>query len=293
VLEQHVVQIDGAPIYFWVRNPHAHQTVLFVHGFRGEHGGLIDIDQLNNDFRVIMLDLPGFGLSDPMAKSHTIANYADCLHQFLAELQINKVHLVGHSYGSSIAIIFASQHPESLHTLILAMPAIPRYSISRALVDLQLNISQHLPHKLQQLWLYAPIVDAIGYLMLSHAPLSKKKLAIFRQKLKYPPHTDPRVIIQALRSFNHTNFFAYARQITTPTLIIGGDKDFIATVKSVKLLAKAIPNSQLIILKGQGHVVNHDNPKLLSEPIAQFIMKTSANHADIYPNPSSGRALNT
>lgn len=156
------------------------------------------------------------------------------------------------------------------------MPAISSRSVSSKLVGIELKINSLLPPTLQKLWLYAPPVDAIGYLLLSKSSLGKQKVEIFRQKMKFPEQTVPRVITECLGSFNRTRFLCYAQKIIAPTLIIGGDKDFIATLPSLKLLCKTIKGSTLTVVPGTGHVLNLDNPRLLTKPIKDFIEKQSS-----------------
>jgi pimeloyl-ACP methyl ester carboxylesterase len=100
------------------------EPLLCIHGF----GAMLEywyknIDYFAQAYQVIVLDLPGFGYSDPPKLSAGIDYYADFIKQFLVALNISAVHLVGHSLGGAIALRFAERHAAAVKTLILLSSA--------------------------------------------------------------------------------------------------------------------------------------------------------------------------
>ena len=70
-------------------------------------------------FRAIALDMPGYGASDSPPAAQTIAAHADALLPVMADLGIDRAHILGHHTGASIAAAFAARHGERVDRLIL------------------------------------------------------------------------------------------------------------------------------------------------------------------------------
>lgn len=74
-------------------------------------------------YRVLVPDLPGYGLSDkPENQDYVNDFFVDTLHDFLAALKLSRVTLLGNSLGGAIALGFALKHPQQVARLILMAP---------------------------------------------------------------------------------------------------------------------------------------------------------------------------
>ena len=67
-------------------------------------------DRLKENRRITIIDLPGFGLSEEPDYPYSVSDYADFVHDLLAELNISKPVLIGHSFGGRISIVYASKY---------------------------------------------------------------------------------------------------------------------------------------------------------------------------------------
>ena len=77
-------------------------------------------DSLSQNYQVISLDLPGFGLTGPHPQgSYSTFMYASFLHQFVQELKLKRFHLAGNGLGAEIAWFYATDHSDRLRKLIL------------------------------------------------------------------------------------------------------------------------------------------------------------------------------
>lgn len=87
--------------------------VLLIHGFCETHE-IWDTfaNELSKDFRVLSIDLPGFGKSRLLADSFTLADVGSKVIQFLKELKINTCIPIGHSLGGYVTLAIAHQEPE-------------------------------------------------------------------------------------------------------------------------------------------------------------------------------------
>lgn len=100
------------------------KTLLLVHGL-ASNGGFwrYNIGPLSEHYRVIAVDLPGYGRSDKGVYPYTMSFYADVLSALLTQLGVPRAVYVGHSMGGQIGIHFSFRHPEQMEKLILAAPA--------------------------------------------------------------------------------------------------------------------------------------------------------------------------
>ena len=100
------------------------QTVILVHGLASNAGfWRYNIPELSKHYRVIAVDLPGYGKSQKSDYAYSISFYAEQLKSLIEELNLKNVILVGHSMGGQIGIKFAIKYPDALSKLILASPA--------------------------------------------------------------------------------------------------------------------------------------------------------------------------
>ena len=113
---QHSLLLHGASVEYWdyapVQTTAQTRTILVVHGFRGDHHGLERVVEALPQMRVIMPDLPGFGLSAALPKDpHDVERYGRFVLELIEALQLGPdTVLLGHSFGSIVASHFAAGH---------------------------------------------------------------------------------------------------------------------------------------------------------------------------------------
>src|SRR4051794_10938377 len=102
------------------------EAVVFVHGFvASRRWWQPTLDRLPADFHAYALDLRALAPDDPAAADHTMAQYAGDLHAFVEALGLDRFHLVGHSLGGGVAMLYALEHPARLNSLLLVDPLAP------------------------------------------------------------------------------------------------------------------------------------------------------------------------
>jgi pimeloyl-ACP methyl ester carboxylesterase len=89
--------------------------ILFIHGFCETHEIWNTFSkELSKDFRVLSIDLPGFGKSELLNSSFSIADVASKVLDWLKELQIKSCVAIGHSLGGYVTLAMAEQEPDAL-----------------------------------------------------------------------------------------------------------------------------------------------------------------------------------
>ncbi len=96
--------------------------VVLIHGVTSSMAVWVMhlMPRLVSDFRVTAFDLRGHGLSDAPATGYTSLDNAKDLLALLDVLQIERTHLIGHSFGGSVALQFALAHPERTASVLVA-----------------------------------------------------------------------------------------------------------------------------------------------------------------------------
>jgi pyruvate dehydrogenase E2 component (dihydrolipoamide acetyltransferase) len=118
------VDVDGFTVRHARRGAERGVPVLFLHGFGGDlDNWLFNLDAVGEAAPVIALDLPGHGQSTPRLPGTTLADLSNFVVRFLDALDVERVHLVGHSMGGAIASRMALDHPTRVASVTLVNPA--------------------------------------------------------------------------------------------------------------------------------------------------------------------------
>lgn len=251
------------------------QPVVLLHG----NGTMIQdfalsglLDRLAGRHRVIAFDRPGFGHSTrPRGRIWTPAAQAELLHEALRRLGVERCVLVGHSWGTLVALELAWRHPEAvrhlvlmsgyyfpsarLDVLLLSPPAVPvlgdliRYTLSPLLGRLML------PLILRRLFGPAPVPE-------SFAKSFPFGLALRPWQIRASSAEAAFMVPWAAL------FRRRLRAVRTPTLILAGvDDRFVTTRKQSARLQGVLPHSEFRAIPGAGHMVHHSASDQVADAI--------------------------
>lgn len=105
-------------------NPNADKTLILIHGLASNAGYFRTIiPELAKNYRVIAVDLPGYGHSEKGDFPYGIKWYAEQVRSLIKHLELKNVYLSGHSMGGQIAISYALNWPNEIQKLVLLSPA--------------------------------------------------------------------------------------------------------------------------------------------------------------------------
>jgi pimeloyl-ACP methyl ester carboxylesterase len=122
--------VNGFPMHYQQAGSGA--DVVMVHGLLSNLAFwyLSVVPELLEDFRVTVYDLRGHGLSGMPPRGYRTADLADDLDALLDHLEIERAHIVGHSFGGAVALHYAALHPERVHSLTAADAHVPSLQTS-------------------------------------------------------------------------------------------------------------------------------------------------------------------
>lgn len=88
------------------------QPVVLLHGWGQNIAMMKGLgDALQDENRIIIVDLPGYGESSEPTYEWTVQDYVECIHTLLENLKVETPILIGHSFGGKIALLYSSIYP--------------------------------------------------------------------------------------------------------------------------------------------------------------------------------------
>jgi pimeloyl-ACP methyl ester carboxylesterase len=278
-VRQGSARILGSETHYWDYGPSAARTtIVAVHGFRGEHHGLEPVVAQLHDMRVISPDLPGFGESTPMTEAvHDVDGYARWLGDFVKALKLRAQPIIlGHSFGSIVvaaAVAGGLATPALILLNPIAAPALkgPKAFIS-ALTGFYYKLGAALPRR-------------IGYSLLGSRLITRfvtQQMAVTRARalrrwINYQHNTyfsrfaDRDTLLAAFRASTAHWVSEYAKDIHVPTLLIAAENDQITAVADEEKLAKLLPDGELHVIPGVGHLIHYEKPVEAAALIEKFV----------------------
>ena len=246
-----MVQVGAWRLHVRDSGPKAGPPVLMLHGFGASlHTWDVWAQALSATHRVIRVDLPGHGLSEPdPANDYTDTRSLAMLRALLDQLGVARASIVGHSIGGRIAWTFAARHPERTDRLVLVAPdgfASPGFEYGRATeVPAVLGLMRYvLPKAVLRMNLEPAYADpnsltddvTTRYHDLMLAPGARD--AMFK-RLQQTVLTDPRPMLTT---------------ITSPTLLVWGEADAMIPVANAQDYLSAVKGSRLVTFPAVGHL---------------------------------------
>ncbi|HEY9293914.1 MAG TPA: alpha/beta hydrolase [Microlunatus sp.] len=276
-LDESIVVGSGTRCWVW-GDPEATTTVIAVHGFRGDHHGLLPIVARLHGYRVVTPDLPGFGESAPFDQgSHDVAGYAKWLTELCARWQDgNRLILLGHSFGSviSAAAVAGGLQPDALVLINpIAAPALsgPTAVMSKIAVGYY-KLGAALPERLgRTLLANRLIVRGLSEVMAATDDPQLRAWIHDQHHRYFSNFADRGVVVQAFEASVSHDVGEYADRIAVPTLLIGGDRDDIVPVRAQQRLVSRLPDGQLLVLADVGHLIHYERAEAAAEMIMEFI----------------------
>jgi pimeloyl-ACP methyl ester carboxylesterase len=266
------ITINGKRDCYWEKNPLEKEVIVLLHGFPGNHLGILDVAKKLDGYRLIVPDLPSCGQSEPIDGHYSLETYSEWLGEFLNSLSINNAIFIGHSFGSRISLVFASKNPNKVKLLVLMTPVVKVEGLIARFVLLENKIAEILPESLKGVWLSSQLYRTIAHIILFKSSGPKRRKVLIDRDTKELKHLHPHVNIELfLDEFYKDSLAPIGKKIKTKSLIIAGDDDEIAPLDLIKELAGQLTDVKFIIMKNSGHALPMERPSATAKIIQNWI----------------------
>ncbi len=213
-------------------------------------------------YKVVQLDLPGFGESDEPREAWNVDAYVDFFIKFAERLGIRKMTLIGHSYGGRIIIKLVNREelPFSVERIVLVDSAgiVPKKSLRQKISIKKYRLLKRIFQNRLMHSLFPELIDSWKNRQGSED--YRNATPIMRQCLVMAVNEDLTGILQNVRQ---------------DTLLIWGELDTATPLSDGKLMEEKIPLSGLAVIRGAGHYCFLDQPVIF-----QNIMRSYFNIGD-------------
>lgn len=259
--EVHTVQVNGIRMNYETLGPADGATILLIHGLGGyaEDWRNLAPYLAKAGYRVIMPDLPGYGKSEQPANfSYSVPDQANTVIAFMDALNLKQVELGGWSMGGWIVQTIAAEHPERISRLIIfdsaGLHVVP---------DWNTNL---------------------------FTPQNSDELNQLSALLRPDPPAIPPFVARDILRVSHKNAWVIQRALTTmltgndatdnklptlkmPVLIVWDDLDRITPISEGHVIHDLIPNSELYVVTGCGHMAPVNCATKIGPKLVEFATK--------------------
>lgn len=272
-------QVNGAELYY--RDMGSGEPIVLVHGGPGLDAGYFHpgVDSLSKKYRLISYDQRSTGRSKgPLDTTLlTVDQYIEDIEALRQALQIEKMHLMGHSFGGLLVLLYASKYPDHLYSLILVGSgakntiSFPKQnktveertskedkdSINKMVAAGYFNTKEGRSKLFPILW--KPYVYNKGNAGLIETSICDSFLLV-------NSHVGKSLRKAALWS----NLNDHLMQLTIPALIIHGDYDPVP-LSAAQTNHTFLKHSQVVVLKNCGHFPFTEQQEMFTRAVETFL----------------------
>lgn len=230
------VKIDDVDVFY--KTAGTGEKVVLLHGWGGQADSFLPVfNHLSSKYNVYALDFPGFGQSALPGQPWSVGDYTDMLNKFFEALNIDKAHLIGHSFGGRVSIMFSAKHPEKVNKIVLADSAgiIPKRTFKYY-------------YKVYKFKLFKEL-----FLLFTRGKDRQEKLDKFYSKYGSKDYRESKGLRETFVKVVNEDLRGFLPSIKSPTLLIWGDQDKDTPLYFGKIMEKEIPDAGLVVFEGAGH----------------------------------------
>ena len=271
---------DGARIHFRDEGRPDNPAIVLLHGF---NGSLFNFERLvpllAKDFRLISIDLPGFGLTGAIpSANYTTESFIDTVTSLTNQLGIEKFLIAGNSMGGGVAWRYTLEHPAKVEGLILlASSGVGSKEDVKKFEERENN--PPIVWKLMNSTLFKKFLN---YYTPKFFATEGLKRSVYDQKFADADHANQfhdLVLLQGSRNAILSMTMGGRRQmygpeslskITSPTLVIHGEEDNIIGFERSSVFKENIDNAEIKIYPEIGHLPMYEDPVRTANDIIKF-----------------------
>ncbi len=252
---------------------HGPEAILFVHGNIASWRWWEEVMDLlpEEEYSSYALDSRGCGLTDKPDRGHSIEQFAEDVEAFADALDLEEFTLVGHSLGGATALRYAIRYPHRLERLVLLNPP-PAEGVKIA------RYGQPLFRHWQR------DKRALGRALKRTAP-ARAYDPFFEKLVDEAFGAGGQVFEGNARALAEMDLSGELGRIKVPPLLIAGGMSGWSSLRGIRKMHRAIPNSRLRIVRGVGHSLNVEDPRKFVDLLVGFCGETGRPAAATYGGP--------
>lgn len=229
-----LMQIQDVDVNYTYSNIGSDLTLIFLHGW-GQNIQMMQpvANPFYKKFNILIVDLPGFGLSSEPTYPWKVSDYVECIHELVKNLKIKNIVLIGHSFGGKISLLYASRY--EVKKLILFASPFKKEQEKLSLKAKTLKQLKKIPG-LNKLENFAK--KHIGSIDYKNASAMMRKILVNTVNLDITEDV---------------------KKIKCPTIIIWGTDDEAVDIERAYELEKLISDSGLIVYENRTHYAYLEN----------------------------------
>ena len=274
--------VDGGRIWYKVSGSGTATPAILLHGGPGFSSFYLkSLEAIGIDRPVVRYDQLGGGKSDGLTDTTkiTIAHFVKELDSLRAHLGYDRVHLVGHSWGTILGLEYYRVHPEHVASLTLASAAldIPEWERhAKRLVRTLSDSSQRAIRVREAQKQYdapdyqAALAEFYGKYVWRHpveADLDSLLKTVNQTIYNYMQGPSEFTIVGTLKDYNATG---YLKDVKVPTLFAVGEFDE-ANPVTIRRFAAMTPGAKVVIIPGAAHITTWDNPEAVAKAVRDHL----------------------
>ncbi|WP_058496103.1 MULTISPECIES: alpha/beta fold hydrolase [Legionella] len=242
------------------------EVLVLIHAFPTDKSLWLPQQQkLKQHFRVITLDLWGFGHSEgTFGYTITMTEYADQIAQLLDQLYIKKAIIGGESMGGYIALAFLQKYPEKVSGLILSNTQVAADTL-RLKKEREATANKVLSQGTEQL------INDFTAKALSNSASEQTRLFLQNMVMVQTPTAIASALFGMAMREDTANTLANTK---IPVLLITSDKDTIIAPQQTANMQALAKNSKLVVITDAGHLSNLEQPEQWNTAVIEMFVKT-------------------
>jgi 3-oxoadipate enol-lactonase len=242
--------------------------LVLIQGLGYDRAGWAPVRRmLRRHFRLVLVDNRGSGRSDPAPGPFTVADMARDVAGVLDVLNLGPVNVMGVSLGGMVAQELAIGHPQHVAALVLVAttPGWPDgYPMPAPSVAL-LASAGHLPAEAA---LRRNVENALSTETVRTRPEVVEEMLDHSRTHRI----EPRAWLAQMRAGASYAGNRRRSRIRARTLVVHGSADTVVDPRNAELLASGIPDAELVVLPGLGHLLFWEDPRAFVDAVSRFLL---------------------
>jgi len=240
--------------------------ILMIHGFRGDHHGLLGVAGAMPEASFVIPDLPGFGKTNPLATRHDLEGYSVWLRGFVRQAgEFDAV--LAHSFGT-LVLAQALQDGLPANRVLLQNPIT---SQQRGVAGQIADYYYELGGKPESNLLRSQLVVRGMSVALTKTKRPLLRRFIHNQHASYfSTFANNTVVSEGYQAASSSNVLDYVQSLPKDLRIVAGERDVVAPVIGQMKLSE-LTNSRIRVISKVGHLTHYETPAEVAEELAKLL----------------------